>query len=155
MDQALFNQLQRNFKTFIVESANPLVDQPPAFEFKSDHLGLRLSAIAQDIQIKALIDKGLPKEIIQKSLRGKKWGWEVEVKKIVDCEKTFIFGYGNNEIGYKIVFADFLGNEFTCLLNTNFELEAGDKCAIDGNVSEIDPVKKQIRLNRVKVLKGL
>ena len=100
-----------------------------------------------------MIGSGIPEEIIKKSLRGKKWGWEVSVNKIFDLEKTFIFGYGDNEIGYKISFTDTLGNEFICLVNTNFELELGNHCVIDGTISEITPDRNQIRLNRVKIIR--
>lgn len=149
MEQRLFNQLQKNFRDFIRPTS--AITTSPEFTFNSAHLGRRLSDIAQDIQIKSLIDK-LPEKIIQKSMRGKKWGWKVTVNKIFDYEKTFIFGYGNDGIGYKISFIDTLGNEFICLLNTNFHLTPGNQCAIDGQITEIDSTNKHIRLNRVKII---
>jgi len=154
MKQALFNRLQNNFKTFIGQSKLPPIEPPKIFGFDQSHIGRKLSDIAKDTQIKSLIDSGLPEDVIKKSMRGKRWGWEVTVKKIFDCEKTFIFGYGNDEVGYKISFSDTMGHEFVCLVNTSFDLDVGNECAIDGTISEIDPTKKQIRLNRVKVLKN-
>ena len=155
MEQHLFNRLQNNFKAFICESTHPTIEPPKIFGFDQSHIGRKLSDIAKDTQIKSLIDSGLPEDVIKKSMRGKRWGWEVTVKKIFDCEKTFIFGYGNDEVGYKISFGDELENEFVCLVNTNFELEVGSQCAIDGTISEIDSAKHHIRLNRVKILKNL
>jgi len=155
MEQHLFNRLQNNFKTFMGKSALPPIEPPKIFGFDQSHIGRKLSDIAKDTQIKSLIDSGLPEDVIRQSMRGKRWGWEVTVVKIFDCEKTFIFGYGNDEVGYKISFADVMGHEFVCLVNTNFDLDVGSKCAIDGTISEIDPTKKQIRLNRVKILKNL
>ena len=155
MEQQLFNRLQKNFKAFIGTPIPSPIEPPKVFGFDSSHIGRKLSDIAQDTQIKSLIDSGMPEKVIKKSMRGKRWGWEVTVNKIFDCEKTFIFGYGNDEVGYKISFIDELGNEFVCLVNTNFELEVGNNCAIDGVISEIDPLKKKIRLNRVKILKSL
>lgn len=152
MEQHLFNTLQDNLRTFIKQSAGPSTITPE-FTFDSSHIGRKLSDIAQDIRIKSLIDSGMPEKIIQKTMRGKRWGWEVTVNKIFDYEKTFIFGYGNDGIGYKISFIDTLGNEFICLINTNFELEVKSQCAIDGMISEIDSSRKQIRLNRVKIIK--
>lgn len=155
MEQHLFNQLQNNFKTFMGKSALPPIEPPKVFGFDQSHIGRKLSDIAKDTQIKSLIDSELPEDVIKKSMRGKRWGWEVTVKKIFDCEKTFIFGYGNDEVGYKISFGDELENEFVCLVNTNFELEVGSQCAIDGIISEVDSSKHHIRLNRVKILKNL
>ena len=152
MDQNLFNKLQRNFKAFIGKSTHPPIEHGEVFTFDSSHIGKRLGNIAKDIQIRSLIDAGMPEEIIKKSMRGKQWGWEVSVKKIFDYEKTFIFGYGNDEIGYKINFVDAYGNNFLCLVNTNFGITPGNHCVIDGTISEIDSSKKQIRLNRVKII---
>ena len=129
MKQALFNQLQSNFKTFINESKQPPMEPQKVFGFDHSHIRRKLSGIAQDTQIKSLIDSGMPENVIKKSMRGKRWGWEVTVKKIFDCEKTFIFGYGNDEVGYKISFEDAMGHEFVCLVNTNFDLDVGSECA--------------------------
>ena len=150
MDQALFNQLKNNFKTFIGNPKQPPIESPKVFTFNPSHIGRRLSDIAQDIRIKSLIYTGMPKKIIKKSVRGKRWGWEVTVKKITDYEKTSIFGYGDDGIGYRVIFTDNLGNDFMSIINTTTKMKEGDKYAIDGTLTKIEPV---MRLVRVKIVK--
>ena len=124
--------------------------EPKVFTFNSSHIGRKLSDIAYDIRVKSLIYGGMPKKIIKKSIRGKRWGWEVVVKKITDYEKTSIFGYGDDGVGYRIIFTDNLGNDFMSIINTTTEMKEGDKYAIDGTLTKIGPV---IRLVRVKIIK--
>lgn len=152
MDQNLFNKIQGNFKEFIGTAARPPVEPPKVFTFNSSHIGRKLSDIAYDIRIKSLIYGGMPKKIIRKSIRGKRWGWEVAVKKITDYEKTSIFGYGDDGIGYHVIFTDKLGNDFVSIINTTTEMKEGDRYAIDGTITKLGPV---IRLVRVKIIKDL
>lgn len=149
MEQHLFNQLQTNFKTFISQSTQRPIKPPRVFTFNSSHIGRKLSDIAQDIKIKSLIDSGMPEKIIKKSIRGKKWGWEIVVKNIIDYEKTTIFGYGDDAIGYTIVLEDIWGNHIICFVNTFSKMKRGTKYLIDGVVSEYKP---QVRINRVKIV---
>lgn len=156
MEQNLFNKLQKNFKTFIETPSRPptqpSIEPPKVFTFNSSHIGRKLSDIAQDIKIKSMICSGMPKKIIKKSIRGKRWGWEVTVKKITDYEKTSIFGYGDDGIGYRIIFTDKLGNDFMSIINTTTKMKEEDKYAIDGTLTKLDPI---LRLVRVKIIKDL
>jgi len=124
-------------------------------------IGKRLRDIAKDAEIKRLTISGMDEKAIKKTLRNKEWGWEVAVKKLVEYEKPQTFGYGDSNIGYRILFADDFGNDFMWFASSTLGMEEGKKYIIDGTLvgyeppNKYHPNKSQIRINRVKIIKDL
>ena len=121
----------------------------------------RLRDIAKESEIKKLVTGGMDEKAIKKAIKGRTWGWEVNVKKITEYEKTQTFGYGDAGIGYRMLFEDSFGNDFMWFASSNIGFMEGNKYLIDGTLvgfehpNNYHPDKTQARINRVQIVKDL
>ena len=143
------------------DSEKQMAALPPSpLTFDATLIGKRLRDVAKETEIKRLLASGLDEKAVKKAIRGKEWGWQVDVKKITEYEKTQTFGYGDSGVGYRISFRDDYGNDFLWFASNDGGFQENGKYIIDGTIAGYEAVNKytnrpQTRINRVRILKDL